>query len=1599
MNEYSAAAMATRLLGALDDPARAAVRRCSVVTSFDEPLYNEILRDGGPGLDELVDEGCIEANRGWGGFQVPRTLRDAAWTSWWSEAGLAPASRRVPPSLRDLAIRVAERPATPPEEELRALVLADPDRAAGLFERVYRERDEVLDYPGCQDLLDVLARPELLPLLGARLVELRNDRDRYLKARLFWHPSMVATARYLPRPPVEARLNALVASHTGQALRMYATGGMGKSTVAHRFIAWECVARRIPCALVDLDTEVFDATVAVRWPWLVILEFAAQLNLQIDGAPYQELLREYGVYRSMLLPATGDAARSSSAATADLAALQRYASEVVERFRRVTAALPIPVLLVLDTLEEATLCFPEADALIGMLAELCETAAPAKLVLAGRGTASEAEMPSLRRLFPDAESSDLAIEPFTRDEAVRYLREVRGVDDEALVDVVADRAAGSPWLLSMYADVAAYRTADPAVVAGYDPYLAWCIDRVVARLGGALQWMVRYGVVPRQLDRDFAERIVHPRMVAGLTGAAPDDDPALDRRPPHVKALFPADGTPGPPFAAVWDSLARYANESSWARLSADRRTVRFDDALSGPMRRMLADQPVSRHLHADAVRYYRAAGDRLQELYHLFQLDPEQWAVRWRQAIEDCWSRGDIDGVIALTADAAEPGYVGEPDPFGMRSGPAVDDPSLAHAYTEQAWALAVVGRRDGIVAGDPLWARVLRCARNASALDTGHRPARWLAAHATCLLMSGQYAEALEALERGPDPGADHGVGTELALLRAEALVGLGRHGDAWPSVVPAVQALEPAREFPWTVVRAANLAAVLACRQGKIDWACDLVDGVLDNADARARGGLRRLRARLALNAGAPGHALTLLDRDTDADLLVEALLDLGRPEDGVDSARSALSMLDADGQAARRAQLLTLAARCHAALLDHPATIDLLDQAFAIWSSLQDIGAAALTALTKAGLILDTAGDLRTAQAYLEEFERLQPHPTGVHQARHAILSARLAAARGNRTAAYATCVRALDALAAQDEDVRLRAEVAVLALTVASPEDADAVAGTLEALLDRIEPRAARTRLLAGLSRGTGPIGAAWRWTGDGPTAEAEPVVLRWTAEVCLAAGNVEDAVRLAALAAGDAADDYGHWSYVEFLSRAHRLDLAPPPQPPPDTWPHLRDAYFVLRYEDAEPGDEALDRLDIDGTTQWAARAQVARSRMLRRLGRDAEAAAYRAREIYSDLDDPREDDPELVVNAADARGVLPGWGYVIDARISVGGDGDLRIDDEPLTGALRRLAEVPDAVIRIEADPAAAPEPFEITVPWPAAARAVYRAPRTSTQDKAEARLIQFALTVLGRSPGKIDGRFGTRTRRELIAFQSARVRPADGEAGPRTWAALTRAVRELPARPPVVLSLERDVEDSINSARGVTHYGAPLAFLFESLEWVHGSLELLGPQIPAVDLLYVNGSMESSGQVPVISARSETYGYESPWRAASQVESLTVTMFDRFLRQAAEVNGLAPVVVLDVSLSASKSEADRQVRLRNDFAHQLMSMGHAPTILGTGSGPDASPENLVSVLDAAARFGWTAVDLLVRAREQQAYEAGVALFSAAPIERFPVIATTRRR
>lgn len=59
-----------------------------------------------------------------------------------------------------------------------------------------------------------------------------------------------------------------------------------------------------------------------------------------------------------------------------------------------------------------------------------------------------------------------------------------------------------------------------------------------------------------------------------------------------------------------------------------------------------------------------------------------------------------------------------------------------------------------------------------------------------------------------------------------------------------------------------------------------------------------------------------------------------------------------------------------------------------------------------------------------------------------------------------------------------------------------------------------------------------------------------------------------------------------------------------------------------------------------------------------------------------------------------------------------------------------------------------------------------------------AQVRILQRALASLGYSLGAIDGRYGPSTQRALARFQHAAKLTADGIVGPKTLAALARAV-----------------------------------------------------------------------------------------------------------------------------------------------------------------------------------------------------------------------------
>src|SRR6476646_9693583 len=55
-----------------------------------------------------------------------------------------------------------------------------------------------------------------------------------------------------------------------------------------------------------------------------------------------------------------------------------------------------------------------------------------------------------------------------------------------------------------------------------------------------------------------------------------------------------------------------------------------------------------------------------------------------------------------------------------------------------------------------------------------------------------------------------------------------------------------------------------------------------------------------------------------------------------------------------------------------------------------------------------------------------------------------------------------------------------------------------------------------------------------------------------------------------------------------------------------------------------------------------------------------------------------------------------------------------------------------------------------------------------------AAVRVLQQSLAVKGFDPGPVDGRFGPRTRRAVVAYQRANRLTVDGIVGPQTWGRL---------------------------------------------------------------------------------------------------------------------------------------------------------------------------------------------------------------------------------
>ena len=110
--------------------------------------------------------------------------------------------------------------------------------------------------------------------------------------------------------------------------------------------------------------------------------------------------------------------------------------------------------------------------------------------------------------------------------------------------------------------------------------------------------------------------------------------------------------------------------------------------------------------------------------------------------------------------------------------------------------------------------------------------------------------------------------------------------------------------------------------------------------------------------------------------------------------------------------------------------------------------------------------------------------------------------------------------------------------------------------------------------------------------------------------------------------------------------------------------------------------------------------------------------------------------------------------------------------------------------------------------------------------------RVLQRDLDAAGYPPGRLDGLYGPRTRRAVVAFQAAYGLQVDGIVGPRTWAALRAPVLTLgpgagdqPGRDNVVRSLQRRLAADRSSPGPIDgRYGALTEAAVRRFQSAHG-------------------------------------------------------------------------------------------------------------------------------------------------------------------------------
>ncbi|XVS66530.1 peptidoglycan-binding protein [Actinosynnema sp. CA-299493] len=1651
---------------------RQALKRISLVHTFDRDVYDAVLKVGGatgfPDFDEVVRLPEIE--------RVPRSiglhrLRDGSrstyWNAWWDDN--PESSLPLPDGLEDLVRRLADHYRDPyrPHELLKQLALIEPTGAKDLFEELFQAADERFDLAGCQDLLNALCDADRTVVLDPTLVELHDDKTTYLRARSHSSNDFLRTGTFYETSGTITAYRELLSDVEPRVLELHAPAGSGKTMELRWLLSRVLVPERSPLDLGRIpvaksDFDFLDPVNVTRHPWLVLLDAAVQLNQQLPGSPFQEFLEAYGWAAPLLRREVVDPDRAAAASRRLRNQRARLARSVPNRFMSTLNGVlgDKPVVLIFDTLEEVHLR-PQGDldALLVLLRSLHDRCPGVRLVLSGRyppsGKSKEVPLPAAKR-EPG---------PFTAADSEGYLR-LRGIVDPPVRDAVVTKAGGNPFKLSLLADLVQQQPSlTPEQIEQHDADLIYLVLRVINRVDDPqVRWLLRYGVIPRTLDLDFVRAVAEPHLRRAMSGDVDLDNPDVDPLPSELRrngSTFPINTRPAPDqrldVEQVWRRLHAYAGTSSWVT-SANRASdsLRFHASVLAPMRAVVRRHPVHEHLQRGAWKYFeRKAAEHhtrwieytCEAIYHRFQLEGRGAAAYWRRVIGEI-GLDEPERCEAIAAEVLGQDYLdpSSGDPLRWQgTEPIIDLETAVEARFIRMSALTQIARIKQVPPDDQRWSRV---ERDLAEIATAHeRIGRnvvpwWRLAYvqAALQLKIGAPHEA----ERLLNDALPHVRGlhdevrlhvllgdVELALGRASAPETYARAHDA---VVR--HGLAPSRLT--TIIHTRQVKAYHVA--GRFDRAIDVLTKALgvDGLDRDHRDELLLLAVDNGISTGRLAWARSQ----------AEALPNTPTKHDSVIAgAKVALAGRDPVGA-------LSLVVPTHPHLVDtarsgppHPGEHELaglaagslarfdealsaLESARALWHAEGDLEAVARCHTHSALLQMRDVGNFTLAEQHLAEAFEL--HPPSPEQAWLTLTLARaeLFAKRNGQQEALALVLDVVEHLRGNAHPSSL-VRTAVEGLAIGLPDRRAEFLHLLTTNLRRITPPSARVAALGELHR----VPTA----GDEESSRQFRRVRRMlrghrrhlsTGDIALQELTIAEVHRLsgkrekARRTLGSAAL-HGERLASPFFVRdwARALDCLE--KPVPDGWAvvhHFLDAFrhhhMLSGIFQVERAEAALQRQDVEGAeqafvlardaidsakeheTQWQGRLALVEAE-IERLAQEqsVEESAARAYATFNLLGSSIRLSPlsENFIRHAPPPNALTFVGQQVDiakwlasrSQLPLGhlvGRSLRLLQDNPdltaeelseslaallgddWTAIARELGEVmpASAAFRSHGQADTATELMLIVgdrrwnmMPWELAHRSstadlmgshstagpLYRTTSPEAARRDEVGYVQMALNRLTGSDMPVDGSFGDRTRRAVLAYQRQHDLAPDGKINDDLR---KRLQQEMLSDTPLVVLIQQSPWQQLVSNRGHASTGVDLQRLYRrsgfDVEVVENpTLDRLaqrlrevidGGRVPAV-LHFSGGLREFSGGVAFsfVTSPWEDESYIGP-RAA---EEIPVSSMDRLLASFPR-DGVRPVVVLDVDRPRGVTDMALHLVQRNAFAGELFSLGRCAAVLGTG-------------------------------------------------------------